>query len=167
MVRCFINGLDSNFDCVRTLLQNGALHWFTLSLNDIIQEATEIKLNRQSSSNWTTNNCAANLMGKQGAKRHNSSNTQSNNIVTMVPDISSFCYKPADLTIKEVQFLMRQYSCPLCQYNGHPLHECSSLACVYNITLKSPSTTSQLSRPSFQTNQTYNRNSPANQPTNK
>ena len=46
LVRCFINGLDGNFDHVRTLLQNGALHWYTLTLNEVIKEATEVKLNR-------------------------------------------------------------------------------------------------------------------------
>ena len=41
LVQCFTNGLDSNFDHVHMLLQNGALHWFTL--NEVIQEVTEIK----------------------------------------------------------------------------------------------------------------------------
>ena len=87
-------------------------------------------------------------MGKQGAKRPDNSG-QSNNFITMDPDIPLYCYKPADQIIKEVQSLMRQYSCPLCQHNGHPLHDCSSLARVYTITLKSPSTTNPFSRFSF------------------
>ena len=73
LVRCFINGLDSNFDNSRTLLQNGALHWFTLILNEVIQEVMEIKLNCQSSGAWTTDDGAANMAGKQGTKRPDNS----------------------------------------------------------------------------------------------
>ena len=150
LVRCFINGLDSNFDHARTLLQNGALNWYSYSLNDVIQEVTEVKLNRQSSGAWTTDDGAANLVGKQGAKRPDQSTPPSSNTIVMDPDVPAYCYKASNLTIKEVQHLMRRYSCPLCRRNGHPLHECLSLARVYNITLKptSPQPTRTSFRPS-------------------
>ena len=71
-------------------------------------------------------------------------------------DIPTHKYKPSDLTIKEAQCLLRQYSCTLCQHNGHPLHEYSSVPRVYDIKLKSPSTTNQSSRPSFLPSSTNN-----------
>ena len=141
LVRCFINGLDGNFDHVWTLLQNGALHWYTLTLNEVIKEAMEVKLNRQSSGVWTTDDGAANFAGKQGAKHPEQPKNPPSNVLKIDPDIPRYCYKSSDLTITEVQSLMWCYSCPLCRCNGHPLHECSFLARVYNITLKKPSST--------------------------
>ena len=48
---------------------------------------------------------------------------------------------------------MRRFSCPLCRCNGHPLHECSSLSRVYNISLKNLSSATT-------TNNQYNFTSP-------
>ena len=106
-----------------------------MTLNEVIHEATEVKLNRLSSGSWTTDDSAANLAGKQGAKRPPSSSISPSTAppVSVDPDIPAYCYKPTDLTFKEVQNLMRRFSCPLCRRNGHPLHECSSLSHVYNI----------------------------------
>ena len=147
LVRWFINGLDSNFDNAHILLQNGALHWFTMTLNEVIQEVTEIRLNRQLSGTWTMDGTAVNLAEKQGAKHPDTST--SDNSITIDPDVPTYCYKPLDLTFKEIQSLLRQYSYPLYRHNGHPLHECSSLTKVYDIKLKSPSVTNQPTWTSF------------------
>ncbi len=132
LVQCFINGLDTNFDHAHKLLQNGTIQWYGLTFNEVIHGATEVKLNRQSSGTWTTND-GTHLVGKQGTKRPSSSDSRisNDNTVTINPDIPTHCYKPADLTFEEVQSIMQQYSCCLCRHNGHPLHEYSSLSRVY------------------------------------
>ena len=83
LVQCFINGLDGNFDHVRTLLQNGALHWYNLTLNEVIKQATEVKLNRQSSGVWMTDDGASNLAGKEGAKRPEQSTHPPSNVLKL------------------------------------------------------------------------------------
>ena len=107
LVQCFINDLDSNFYHACNLLQNGALYWYSLTLNAIIQEVTEVKLNWQASGSWTSDNGTANAAGKQGRKRTGTSTTNSTTAITVDPGIPTYCYKAASLTIKEVQSLMR------------------------------------------------------------
>ena len=69
LVRCFVRGLDSNYNNVRDLLDTNALDWFDKSLNQVIQLVTDIKLNKKTTGSWITVTGSGNATGKQGAAR--------------------------------------------------------------------------------------------------
>lgn len=84
---------DSNLDHVCTLLQNGSLQWYGMTLNDVIHKATEVKLNCQSSWTWTTDDGTANFVGKEGSKRPSSSDSHTTSDATVMIDhnVPSYC----------------------------------------------------------------------------
>ena len=138
LIHCFINGLDSNFDQTRELLDCVVLQWYELTLHDVLIQVTDIKLNKISTGTWITDNANANATGKQGAKRPTSpKQTAPSNTITVDPDLPSYLYKPSELTFKEVWQLLVQCFCPLCCRNTHPLHKCNAVKNTYNVTLQS------------------------------
>ena len=148
LIRCFIRGLDCNFDNSRDLLDQHVLNWYDLTLNEVLRIVNNIKITKESNGSWVTTTGHANATGKQGAKRPSpSSNTTSDaSQLTVDPSIPTYLYKPSDLTQKEVKQLLERYACPLCRKNTHPLHTCYLLKSTYSITLKSQATGSSNSR---------------------
>jgi hypothetical protein len=70
LVRCFIRGLDTNFDYTRNLLSNNAISWYNKDLNAIVQLAKNMKLTRETTGDWiTVTSSAKPAAGKQGSKR--------------------------------------------------------------------------------------------------
>ena len=69
LVRCFIKGLDCNFDYSRELLSQGVLDWFDKPITQVLIAVTNVKLNKEADGSWITTTATANATGKQGAKR--------------------------------------------------------------------------------------------------
>ena len=130
LVRCFMRGLDSNYDNVRELLDINALDWFEKPLNQVIQFAMDIKLNKKMTGSWVTISGSGNATGKQGAARPSSTSP-----TTKESDEDTYLSKRCDLTHPEVTQLIRKYSCPLCRKNNHPIWKCYSIKDVYEIKL--------------------------------
>ena len=147
LVRCFICGLDTNYDYTRDLLSNNALSWYSKDLNDVVQLAKDVKLTCESSGEWITVSGSTKSIGKQGPKRPDDDNA------TVATDNDSnsedsFLTKPSNLSCKEVQKLLKKFSCAICRSNNHPLHKCRHLNNVYNITFKTDPTAVPPTNPS-------------------
>jgi len=69
LVRCFIDGLDSNFDSTRQLLVTGALDWYSHDLITVTKKAWTIQINLQAVGTWFIDTSLAKSVGQQGARR--------------------------------------------------------------------------------------------------
>lgn len=69
LIRCFMQGLDSNFNYTWEMIDVGVLNYNELTLNEVLVHINDIKLNKTSNGTWITNAANANAVGKQGAKR--------------------------------------------------------------------------------------------------
>jgi hypothetical protein len=138
LVRCFIRGLDTNYDYTRDLLLNDALSWYSNDLNDVVQLAKDVKLTRESSREWITVKGFVKIIGKQGPKCPENNDTS---FVTTdndsMPTEDSYLWKKSNLNYREVHKILQKFSFVLCRRNGHPLHKCRHILNVYNITFKS------------------------------
>ena len=171
LVRCFIKGLDSNFDYSRELLSQGVLRWFNQTMNEVLISINNAKLNKETDCSWIKDTASANVTGKQGAKRPamqpTKTITPSPQTPTMDPSIPSYLYKTSELSQKEVKHLIERYLCPFCRRNSHPLYTCYALKNTYNISLKTgptPSTIAPSSEATISTQHTGTAN--ANRVTN-
>ena len=135
LIRCFIQGLDHNYDHTRELLDNGVLPWYDLTLNEVIIYVTDIKMNKMSTGTWLTTPANAHAVGQQGAKRPESQP----NMIPVDPEVPAYPYKTSDLSWSDVGKLLKRFSCPLCRRNNHPFHLCNALKSTYSIKLKSTS----------------------------
>ena len=138
LIRCFIKGLDFNFDQTRELLDCGVLPWYNLTLNEVLVHVTDIKLTKTSTGTWLTINASTNASGKQGEKCPSSPPIETtSDTLTMNPNVPQYLYKPSEHTFMEVCQLLVQYLCPICCRNTHPLHECNAVKNTYCVTLQS------------------------------
>jgi hypothetical protein len=152
LVRCFIRGLDSNFDETRKQLSTGALNWHDLPFKVVLLKAQAVQMNLIASNQWSEDSGTANVAGKQGAARPDPNNTkpkQDNSNGTDPAHIPNYLKKTSHLHFKEVEKLFKRYACPLCRHNNHAFHECPVLNNTYCVTFKSPPTT----QPQRSTNQ--------------
>ncbi len=162
LIRCFMQGLDSNFDHTREMIDVGALSYYDKTLNEVLVLVNEIKLAKITHGTWISESAAANATaGQQGARRPAPSSTASTKPpVSVDPTIPEYLYKPVDLSYPEVKSLLERYSCPICRKKIHALHNCNAMKIVYDIRLRNqssqntsnttnttPSTASQTSHP--------------------
>ena len=135
LIRCFMQGLDSNFDHTREMIDVGALKYYEKTLNEVLVLVHDIKLTKLSHGTWIEETASANATtGQQGARRPIASTTPTATTNSNIPD---YLHKTSDLSYREVKMLLERYSCPLCRRNNHALHTCHALRAAYNITLKS------------------------------
>ncbi len=138
LIRCFMQGLDSNFDHTREMIDIGALSYYEKTLNEVLVLVNEIKLAKITHGTWINESAAANATaGQQGARRPApSSNAPTKLPVSVDPNIPEYLYKPVDLSYTEVKSLLERYSCPICRRNNHALHNCNAMKRVYDIRLR-------------------------------
>ena len=48
LIRCFMQGLDENYDHTREMIDLGVLKWYELTLNEVVVYVTDIKINKTS-----------------------------------------------------------------------------------------------------------------------
>ena len=150
LVRCFMHGLDSNFDYTREMIDVGVLKYYELSLNEVLVRVNDIKLNKTSNGTWVTTSANANATsGQQGARRPSPTpdstqleSSNENSTSSPTSNIPSYLTKPSELSFREVKMLLERYSCPLCRRNTHAMHDCFALKTAYNISLKTQSSNS-------------------------
>jgi hypothetical protein len=133
LVRCFIQGLDSNYDDTRDFLTNGALDWYSLDLTTVKQRAEEIKLTKIADGSWFTDTSLAKAAGKQGAKRLTDLPSPDPSVNTTI----SYLTKQQGPTNKEAESCIRKFSCFLCRINNHQFANCTVAKRYYTIELKS------------------------------
>ena len=64
-----MQGLESNFEHTREMIDLGVVKWYDLILNEVLVPVNNIKINKTSHGIWITNGPSANATsGKQGAK---------------------------------------------------------------------------------------------------
>ncbi len=129
--RCFINGLDSNFDMTREMIQHGSLDWSHYTLTECIHQANMIKLNLLTANKWKEHKASAAPAGKQGALRPQQS--QATITSTPDPDIPTYCLKE-NLSPHDVERVMKRYNCFLCRRQNHSFHDCGIAKRFYKIT---------------------------------
>lgn len=61
---CFLNGLDTNFDTTRDMIQHGSLDWSHYTLDQCIQADNMIKLNVVTANKWIDVKATASQAGK-------------------------------------------------------------------------------------------------------
>ena len=139
--RCFLNGLDANFDRTREMIQHGSLDWSDYSLNQCIQAANMIKLNLVTADKWKEYKASASQAGKQGALRPQTTTPAP----TPAPPtkLPTYCLKE-NLSPQDVEWLMKRYSCFICRRKNHAFHECGLVKRFYTIT---PLADSQATQP--------------------
>ena len=132
-----MQGLDSNFDHTREMIDLRGLKWYELTLNEVLVRVNDIKINKTSHGTWIANNSTTNATsGKQGAKQPLEA-TENSTTIQIQPDIPTYLYKPSELSFREVKMLLERYACPICRKNNHAFYTCHALQNTYNISLKS------------------------------
>ena len=110
LVRCFIWGLDSNFDYCCKLLSQGVLPWFDQTIIEVLVAVNNVKLNKEADGSWIKDAASVNATGKQGAKCHptvpNTNTTTTTLPPTYDPSLPSYLYKTSKLSQKEVKLLL-------------------------------------------------------------
>ena len=153
LIRCFIQGLDVNFDHTCKIIDLGVLKWYEKILKKVLVLVNDIKINKTSHGTLITNDATANVTsGKQGAKRP--SDTKVANSIPIQADIPQYLYKLSELSFKEVGILLESYACPLYQKNNHAFHTCHALSRTYGISLKPQSSSDSPPNPNTDTPQT-------------
>ena len=148
LVRCFIDGLDSNFDATRQLLITGALDWYSHDLITVTQKAWTIQLNLQAVGTWFIDTSLAKSVGQQGARRPTtvqpvgpSTPSTSQDTPSSQPSatttLPAFLMKGSGLSNRESEQCIRKFSCFLCRRNDHPFDRCSVASKFYEVTVKS------------------------------
>ena len=138
-IRSYVRGIDSNYNNVSDLLDTNALDWFSKILDEIIQQTTDIKLNKTTTSSWVTVDGTGNTVDKQGATRRSTTPPPNNNTQAQAPNLEKFLTKTSDLTGSEVAALLQMYSCLICKKNIHPLWRCHAMKSTYDVRLKNES----------------------------
>ncbi len=146
LVRCFMQGLDSNFGYTREMIDVGVLQYYELSLNEVLVLVNDLKLNKTSNGPWVTTAANANAnatSGQQGARLPPPTTDSTtvatpadNSTSTATSNVPPYLTKTAELSFREVKMLLERFSCPLCCRNRRALHDCFALKTTYNISLK-------------------------------
>ncbi len=155
-----MQGLDSNFDHTREMIDVGALKYYEKTLNEVLVLVHDIKLTKLTHGTWIEEKATANATaGQQGARRPVSSPTPSTSTSTnSSSNVPDYIHKTSDLSYREVKMLLERYSCPLCRRNNNAMHTCHALKTAYNISLKSQSSSDNAA------NSTHTSTTPTPQP---
>lgn len=141
LVRCFLLGLDDNFEPTRIVNTNGSLRWEDHDLDSCVQTAFGMKLKLQSQNGWKTITTSAKgnaEAGQHGPSRPTDTSVTDNKKQPRTPYNHHWTGKK-ELSAKEVSILLGRHSCICCRSNNHELTTCPVLTKTYNVSYKQSS----------------------------